>query len=152
MTATENSGNECTEPVSLPVQSGSVPPIVEIMVVLLLAVVPDIYSSFQSYLQPIAIGFFATHIWMIVRALQISAPVLLLIHLTGGNWQMHGLRNRPRLVDAAIAVVLVGAGYLAGGNGSRVEQDARSGFAVQAGINGVAEPLVDGTFLEAAGF
>ena len=38
------------------------------------------------------------------------------------------------------------------GNRSRVEQDAGSGFAVQAGIDGLAEPLVDGTFLEAAGF
>ncbi len=38
------------------------------------------------------------------------------------------------------------------GNRSRVEQDARSRFAFQAGIHGIAEPLVDGAFLEAAGF
>jgi len=38
------------------------------------------------------------------------------------------------------------------GNRSRVEQDARSGLAFEAGIDGIAEPLVDGTFLEAAGF
>ena len=38
------------------------------------------------------------------------------------------------------------------GNRSRVEQDARSQFSVQAGIHGIAEPLVDGAFLDAAGF
>ena len=38
------------------------------------------------------------------------------------------------------------------GNRSRVEQDRRSGLAFEAGIDGIAEPLVDGTILEAAGF
>ena len=113
MTTTEDSGNGSSQPVCLPVPSPSVPPIVEIAVVLLLAVVPDIYSSFLSWLQPFTVSFTATHIWLIVRALQVSAPVLLLIHLTGGNWQEHGLRHRPRPVDVAIAVALVASGYLA---------------------------------------
>lgn len=113
LTTTENSGNECSQPVCLPVPSASVPPIVEITVVLLLAVIPDIYGSFLSYLQPFAVSFSATHIWLIVRALQVSAPVLLLIHLTGGNWEKYGLRHRPRHVDVAIALALVGSGYLA---------------------------------------
>ena len=38
------------------------------------------------------------------------------------------------------------------GNRSRAGQDAGSGFAFEAGIDGIAEPPVDGTFLEAAGF
>ena len=37
-------------------------------------------------------------------------------------------------------------------NRSRAGQDAGSGFAFEAGIDGIAEPPVDGTFLEAAGF
>ena len=38
------------------------------------------------------------------------------------------------------------------GNRSRVEQDGRSGLAFEVGIDGIAEPLVDGTFLESTGF
>ena len=38
------------------------------------------------------------------------------------------------------------------GNRSRVEQDAGSRLAFEAGLDGIAEPLIDGTFLEAARF
>ena len=38
------------------------------------------------------------------------------------------------------------------GNRSRIEQDGRSGLAAEACIDSVAEPLVDGAFLESAGF
>ena len=114
VTETENSDNECPEPVCRQLQSVAVPPIVEITVVLLLAVVPDIYSSFVSWLEPMTVSFAAIHVWLVVRTLQVAAPVLLLIHLTGGNWYRHGLHHRPRLIDAAIAVALVVTGYFAG--------------------------------------
>ena len=58
---------------------------------------------------------------------------------------MKGIRRQPRYAELA-------AQLDAEGNRSRVEQDARSRFAFQAGIHGIAEPLVDGAFLEAAGF
>ena len=113
VTETGNSDNGCPEPVCRQVPS-AVPPIVEIAVVLLLAVIPDIYSSFVSWLEPMTVSFAAIHIWLVVRTMQVAAPVLLLIHLTGGNWYRHGLHHRPRLIDAAIAVALVVTGYFAG--------------------------------------
>ena len=38
------------------------------------------------------------------------------------------------------------------GNRSRIEQDGRSGLAFEVGIDGIAEPRVDGAILETAGF
>lgn len=114
MTATENSGKENPEldvPQALP---RTVPPIVEIAVVFLLAVLPDVYSSLLFLFEPFTSGFAAIHLWMIVRALQVSAPVLLMIHLTGGHWQRHCLGYRLRPVDVVTAAALVVAGYFAG--------------------------------------
>jgi membrane protease YdiL (CAAX protease family) len=114
MTATECSDNEESEPDIPQALPRTVPPIVEIAVVFVLAVLPDVCSSLVFCFEPITSSFAAIHLWMIVRALQVSAPVLLMIHLTGGNWHKHSLGYRLRPVDVAIAAALVVTGYFAG--------------------------------------
>ena len=76
-----------------------------------------------------------------------------------GTFQMGAAKGEPTFIDKETQhhVTLSSGYWLADtactqGNRSRVEQDARSRFAFQAGIHGIAEPLVDGAFLEAAGF
>ena len=114
MTSTENPGNEDSEPDIPQALPRTVPTIVEIAVVFLLAVLPDVYSSLLFCFEPTTSSFAAIHLWMIVRALQVSAPVLLMIHLPGGHWQKHCLGDRLRPVDAVIAAALVVTGYFAG--------------------------------------
>lgn len=125
MTGAESDVNHNSTSASLPAGPVSVPLIVEVLVVLLLAVVPDIYSSFLSYLHTYSVSFVATHIWLVVRSLQVSAPVLLLIHLNGANWQKHRLSCRPMLFDIPIAAALVFTGY--GFGEMLVESLARKG-------------------------
>ena len=71
--------------------------------------------------------------------------------IKGGEFRRQRIRVDEKIFDHE-----TGAGASAIGlpdrNRSRAGQDAGSGFAFEAGIDGIAEPPVDGTFLEAAGF
>jgi len=91
----------------------TVPLLVEILVVIALAVLPNLCAAFASYEEPIQPSFFYTHLSLICQSLQIAAPLLLIIHLTGGRWSQHGLGNWPTLTDLALAPMIAVIAWLA---------------------------------------
>ena len=91
-----------------------VPLTIEILIVMLLAVLPDVVGSFTFYLadDPGTPTFWGTHAFMLARSLQVSSVILLMIHLTGGDWAKHCLHRPVRFLDLPTSVALVTLCYL----------------------------------------
>ncbi|GAB5405907.1 MAG: hypothetical protein Aurels2KO_41380 [Aureliella sp.] len=66
-----------------------------IMAVICFAVLPDTYNAiagwFETEMPPLETSS-ALCTWLIVRSIQVSAPTLLIVYLTGKDWESIGLR------------------------------------------------------------
>lgn len=86
----------------------------DIVAVICLAVVPDVFRSIIVYsglVQSSGYSFSYMHGSTIVRSLQVAVPILLIMHLRNVDWSEHGFTSIRPLRDLATAIGLIVASY-----------------------------------------
>ncbi len=65
----------------------------EVTAVLALAVIPDLFAAVAMTVgwSPSSYSFVYLELWLIIRALQVSLPLLLILRLTGEPWARFGI-------------------------------------------------------------
>jgi membrane protease YdiL (CAAX protease family) len=64
---------------------------VEVLAILCLAYLPDLFSTLDFIWRPTTYSFVSTELWLIVRAIQVSAPLVLIMALTKDRWSLFGI-------------------------------------------------------------
>ncbi len=88
----------------------------DIIAVFCLAVLPDLLRSivvFTKSVETSSYPFAYLHGSLIVRSLQVSIPILLIMHLRGVAWSEHGFTAVRPFRDVATATGLVAVSYVA---------------------------------------
>jgi len=86
----------------------------DVVAIFCVAVLPDMvrsYFSLTETAQSSTYSFEYLHCAWIVRALQVSLPILLIMHLKNVNWQEHGFKRVRPFRDLAVATGLIGFSY-----------------------------------------